>query len=163
MQRLVEDMVLHIARKIGGAFVAADCIVEAIVLTGEWMQSVFVRNALRKRIVRLAPVQIYRGSMDMEGLGSDSPMGDLGGGGDGGEVARLIRELDARVGQLEAKLGESNEARERLERQVAAQAEELRVQRAAIARTQRALRGMNKSEEEATAPALRDPKAGPQA
>jgi phage-related tail protein len=90
-------------------------------------------------------------------------MGDLGGGGDGGEVARLIRELDARVGQLEAKLGESNEARERLERQVAAQAEELRVQRAAIARTQRALRGMNKSEEEATEPALRDPKAGPRA
>ncbi len=102
-------------------------------------------------------------AMDMDGLGSDSPMGDLGGGGDSGEVARLIRELDARVGRLEASLGESNEARERLERQVAAQAEELRVQRAAIARTQRALRGMNRGDEEATEPALRDPKAGPRA
>jgi hypothetical protein len=41
---------------------------------------------------------------------------------------------------------------------VAAQSEELRVQRAAIARTQRALRSLNRSEEEqATEPALRDP------
>ena len=49
-------------------------------------------------------------------------------------------------------------ARERLERQVAAQSEELRVQRAAIARTQRALRSLSRSEEEqATEPALREP------
>ena len=41
---------------------------------------------------------------------------------------------------------------------MAAQSEELRVQRAAIARTQRALRSLNRGEEEqATEPALREP------
>jgi len=74
------------------------------------------------------------------------------------DVARLVRELERRVAQVETRLDEANDARERLERQVAAQSEELRVQRAAIARTQRALRGMNRGEEEqATEPALRDP------
>jgi len=74
------------------------------------------------------------------------------------DVTRLLRELERRVAQLETRLDESNDARERLERQVAAQSEELRVQRAAIARTQRALRGLNRGEEEqATEPALRDP------
>ena len=54
---------------------------------------------------------------------------------------------------------EAVDARERLERQVAAQTEELRVQRAAIARTQRAVRNMARPEEDtaATEPALRDP------
>jgi phosphate butyryltransferase len=72
MRRLLEDMVLSIAQGIGAAFVAADCAAEAIVLTGEWIQSPFVRNALRKRIVRLAPVQVYQGSMEMEGLAGDA-------------------------------------------------------------------------------------------
>jgi len=49
-------------------------------------------------------------------------------------------ENERRIGQLERRLEELVEARERLERQVAAQTEELRVQRAAIARTQRVLR-----------------------
>jgi len=76
----------------------------------------------------------------------------------GADVLRLVRELERRVAQLETRLDESTDARERLERQVAAQAEELRVQRAAIARTQRALRSMNRGEEEqATEPALREP------
>jgi hypothetical protein len=73
-------------------------------------------------------------------------------------LARTVRELANRVDQLEARLDESNETRERLERQVAAQSEELRVQRAAIARTQRALRGITRSEEEPTEPALRNPR-----
>ena len=74
------------------------------------------------------------------------------------DVARLLQEMERRVTQLESRLDESVEARERLERQVAAQSEELRVQRAAIARTQRALRSLSRSEEEqATEPALRDP------
>jgi hypothetical protein len=60
--------------------------------------------------------------------------------------------------KLETQLDEANDARERLERQVTAQAEELRVQRAAIARTQRALRGMSRGDEEqATEPAIREP------
>ena len=67
-------------------------------------------------------------------------------------------DFEARVADLEARLEESRDARERLERQVAAQTEELRVQRAAIARTQRAVRNLNRNGEEApTEPALRDP------
>jgi chromosome segregation ATPase len=78
-----------------------------------------------------------------------------------GDIARLVRELERRVAQLETRLDEANDARERLERQVAAQSEELRVQRAAIARTQRALRTMTRGEEDkATEPALRDDPAG---
>ena len=74
------------------------------------------------------------------------------------DVARLVQELERRVAQLETRLDESVDARERLERQVAAQSEELRVQRAAIARTQRALRSLNRGEEEqATEPAIREP------
>lgn len=73
------------------------------------------------------------------------------------DVLRVVHELERRMAQLEGKLEEANEARERLERQVAAQSEELRVQRAAIARTQRALRTMSRGDEDkATEPALRD-------
>jgi hypothetical protein len=73
------------------------------------------------------------------------------------DVLRVVHELERRMGQLEAKLEESNEARDRLERQVAAQSEELRVQRAAIARTQRALRTMSRGDDDkATEPALRE-------
>jgi hypothetical protein len=73
-------------------------------------------------------------------------------------IAQISAEVERRVAELERRLEQLTEARERLERQVAAQTEELRVQRAAIARTQRALRGMNRGEEEqATEPALREP------
>jgi hypothetical protein len=75
----------------------------------------------------------------------------------GGDVAAILAELQRKIGQLESKLEEQVEARERLERQVAAQSEELRVQRAAIARTQRALRSMSRADEDkATEPALRE-------
>jgi len=78
--------------------------------------------------------------------------------GAGSDVGALVEQLERRLAQLESRLDEANEARERLERQVTAQSEELRVQRAAIARTQRALRGMTRGgEEQATEPALRDP------
>ncbi len=73
------------------------------------------------------------------------------------DVVRMLKEFERRITTLEAKLDEANEAREKLERQVAAQSEELRVQRAAIARTQRALRTMSRGDEDkATEPALRD-------
>jgi hypothetical protein len=96
--------------------------------------------------------------MPMERTESELPT-QIGAGAAGdGDVARLVRELERRVAQLETRLDESVDARERLERQVAAQSEELRVQRAAIARTQRALRSLNRGEEEqATEPALRKP------
>jgi len=74
------------------------------------------------------------------------------------DISQLVQELASRVANLEARLDEANESRERLERQVAAQSEELRVQRAAIARTQRALRSLSRAEEDqATEPALREP------
>jgi hypothetical protein len=98
--------------------------------------------------------------MDLEsqGMGTASEMPtQVGAGAGDGDLARLVRDLERRMAQLETRLDESTEARERLERQVAAQAEELRVQRAAIARTQRALRSLNRpAEEQATEPALRD-------
>ena len=99
--------------------------------------------------------------MPMERTASELPtqMGAAAAGAAGqSDIARLVKDLERRVAQLETRLDESVDARERLERQVAAQSEELRVQRAAIARTQRALRSLNRGEEEqATEPALREP------
>ena len=78
-------------------------------------------------------------------------------GGDA-DVMRMVRELERRLATVETRLEEALEAKERLERQVAAQTEELRVQRAAIARTQRVVRNLSRSEGEApTEPALREP------
>lgn len=97
----------------------------------------------------------------VQGVGSvtDSATAGLAGANEGDEeVMRMIGEFERRMASLESRLDEVVDARERLERQVAAQTEELRVQRAAIARTQRAVRNMNRPDEEGpTEPALRDP------
>jgi hypothetical protein len=71
----------------------------------------------------------------------------------GEEMARIIQELESRVSHLETRLEEVLDSKERLERQVSAQTEELRVQRAAIARTQRVLRTVSRAEDEASEPA----------
>jgi len=71
----------------------------------------------------------------------------------GEEMARIIQELESRVSHLETRLEEVLDSKERLERQVSAQTEELRVQRAAIARTQRVLRTVNRADDEASEPA----------
>jgi LPXTG-motif cell wall-anchored protein len=74
------------------------------------------------------------------------------------EVMRMIREIEQRLESVETRLDEAVDAKERLERQVAAQTEELRVQRAAIARTQRAVRNLSRPEEDGPSePALREP------
>jgi len=65
-------------------------------------------------------------------------------------------ELERRMAHLERRLEEVVDAKERLERQVAAQTEELRVQRAAIARTQRVLRSIARPEDDG-------PESGPKA
>ncbi len=70
-------------------------------------------------------------------------------------VAQISSEVERRVSELERRLELLTEARERLERQVAAQTEELRVQRAAIARTQRVVRTIAKTEDMATEPVPR--------
>ena len=73
------------------------------------------------------------------------------------ETHRLLEDFERRAEGLERRLEEASEARERLERQVAAQTEELRVQRAAIARTQRAVRNMNRPDDQPpTEPTPRD-------
>jgi hypothetical protein len=91
------------------------------------------------------------------GIDTGAPMMGVG-AGDGSEVMRMLQELGQKVATLESRLDQVTEAKDRLERQVEAQTEELRVQRAAIARTQRALRNLNRPEEEApTEPTLRDP------
>ena len=56
------------------------------------------------------------------------------GSGGNSDTLQLIRELERRLATVETRFDEVVDARERLERQVAAQTEELRVQRAAIAR-----------------------------
>lgn len=90
-------------------------------------------------------------------LGGAMPMMD--GGSD--EIMQMFREMQRRVAALENRIDELVDARDRLERQVAAQTEELRVQRAAIARTQRAVRNLARNDEggedEPTEPALREP------
>ena len=87
------------------------------------------------------------GAMPMMGAGSD-------------ELTQMFREMQRRVAALEGRIDELVDARDRLERQVAAQTEELRVQRAAIARTQRAVRNLARDDagdDEPTEPALREP------
>jgi hypothetical protein len=100
----------------------------------------------------------------MDVISRDAVNESLGGmppamGGVPEEFQQMMREMNRRVEALEGRIDELVDARDRLERQVAAQTEELRVQRAAIARTQRAVRNLARpeDEQEATEPALRDP------
>ncbi len=64
------------------------------------------------------------------------------------EAIALVRGLEERVASLQDRLEEAIDSREGIERQMAAQNEELRVQRAAIARTQRAVRNISRPEGE---------------
>jgi hypothetical protein len=62
------------------------------------------------------------------------------------EFHQMVREMNLRAESFESRIEELVDARDRLERQSAAQTEELRVQRAAIARTQRAVRNLARSD-----------------
>jgi hypothetical protein len=72
-------------------------------------------------------------------------------------LGRALRDLEQRLALIEQRLARDADARERLERQVVAQTEELRVQRAAIARTQRVLRTLSRPEDLATEPVIKSP------
>ncbi len=105
---------------------------------------------------------VTEGHTEMD-QGFDSPIADsstspiAAAAGMEADVMEMFQKLSSRVDQLESRLQEVTEAKERLERQVAAQTEELRVQRAAIARTQRVLRTVVRSDEdEATEPAPKE-------
>ena len=69
--RLVVDaMIYQVAKEIGAMFAAAGCDVEAIVLTGGLVRSHRVRDLLRRRVERLAPVMVFEGSLEMAALAS---------------------------------------------------------------------------------------------
>jgi hypothetical protein len=73
------------------------------------------------------------------------------------DVTRILQDMERRIATLEARLDESNEAREKLERQVAARARSCACSAPRSRRTQRALRTMTRGDEDkATEPALRD-------
>jgi hypothetical protein len=111
----------------------------------------------------IEPLSLGRGllgepSSSIFEAGSSSPgRTGTGSGLHSADPSRMAPELPGRVAELERRLEQLVEARERLERQVAAQTEELRVQRAAIARTQRVVRSMAKPEDLATEPVPRAP------
>ena len=106
---------------------------------------------------------------DMEVISRDQVNESLGSpamspvaGGAAEDMQQMFAAMTRRMEALEFRCDELVDARDRLERQVAAQTEELRVQRAAIARTQRAVRNLGRGddaseEQEATEPALREP------
>jgi len=64
----VEAMVYQISKEIGAAFVAADCIAEAIVLTGGLTRSNYINKAIKTRVGRLSPVIVFQGSVEMTAL-----------------------------------------------------------------------------------------------
>jgi hypothetical protein len=79
----------------------------------------------------------------------------------GPESDRRVEDLERRLAHLEKRLEEVSEVKDRLDRQLSTQNEELRVQRAAIARTQRVLRNLSRPEDAATEPAPKGPGSQP--
>ena len=67
-RRAVDAMAYQTAKEIGKAFVAAECDVEAIVLTGGLVRSRRIRDAIRRRVIRLAPVMVFDESLEMAAL-----------------------------------------------------------------------------------------------
>ncbi len=65
---IVEAMAYQIAKEVGAMHVAAGCDIEAIVLTGGMVRSERIRNELRKRLGRLAPILIFDEPLEMEAL-----------------------------------------------------------------------------------------------
>jgi len=64
----VDAMVYQILKEIGAAFMAAGCDIEAIVLTGGLTRSNLIKKALTHRLNRLAPVMVFKGSLEMQAL-----------------------------------------------------------------------------------------------
>lgn len=67
--KLVADaMVYQIAKEIGAMVIAAGGNVGAIVLTGGLARSKWVSDGVRRRVIRLAPVMVFPGSLEMAAL-----------------------------------------------------------------------------------------------
>ncbi len=67
-KRVASAMVYQIAKEIGAMVVAAGGVVGAIVLTGGLARSKWVRDGVRGRVIRLAPVKVFPGSLEMAAL-----------------------------------------------------------------------------------------------
>jgi phosphate butyryltransferase len=68
---LVFDLLINgIVKKIGALYAGSGADIEAIVLTGELVKNVRIRDSLRHRISPLAPVIVMEGSLEMEALAS---------------------------------------------------------------------------------------------
>jgi hypothetical protein len=78
-------------------------------------------------------------------------------GGGSGISAAQFQELQGQINKIEGRLSDFEAARERLEQQGVNQTEELRVQRAAIARTQRVLRSITRTEDDGSGDAAGTP------
>ncbi len=65
---VVDAMVYQVAKEIGKAFVAAECDVEAIVLTGGLVRSGRIQKTLRRRVIRLAPVMVFEEPLEMAAM-----------------------------------------------------------------------------------------------
>jgi butyrate kinase len=67
--RIVVDAMVHrIVKEIGAMFAILESDVEAVVLTGGLVRSPLIRNTLRRRAARLAPVFVFEESLEMEAL-----------------------------------------------------------------------------------------------
>jgi butyrate kinase len=69
-QKIVEAMVYGIAKEVGAMFVSTGCDVEAIVLTGGLVRNSRIRDALKKRFSKLAPVVVFEDNLEMPALAS---------------------------------------------------------------------------------------------
>ncbi len=68
VQRVLDAMAYQIAKEIGAMSVAVGLGLEAIVLTGGLVRSRCVLRAIRTRVATLAPVIVYRQSLEMEAM-----------------------------------------------------------------------------------------------
>ena len=69
--RIVVDAMVHrIVKEIGSMFAVLESDVEAVVLTGGLVRSPLIRNGLRRKAARLAPVFVFEEPLEMDALAS---------------------------------------------------------------------------------------------
>ena len=61
-------MIYQIAKEVAAMYAAVDCNVNAIIFTGGLIYCKYIRNNLRRKVGRLAPVISYPGSLEMQAL-----------------------------------------------------------------------------------------------
>jgi butyrate kinase len=71
-RRTIDAISYQIAKGIGAMYVAAGCDVEAIILTGGMMRIERVRNDLKRRVGRMAPLLFFEQDIEMETLAREA-------------------------------------------------------------------------------------------